>query len=275
MKNSKTVKIKYNSINLYADIYECSNKDAAVLILAPGTGSYGRYYREFCSKLQEKGFTIVALDFMGHGRSGGKRGVFTMAELIENISTAISYITDKYTGNIGLIGTSQGGEIAFYTALKDERVKSVVCHNILLSSEFSLNLKVKLLKSPICSIIPNFYFPLEKAFNWENAYKDPEFLDKKRNDPFAVWYYKFKSYRSVFTYKPEKPIDGMTTPVLIAVGEYDQLVSSKHCKKVYDRLKCPKDFYLMQDAGHQLLIDYADRFVPVVETWFKKSLKLT
>lgn len=270
--NFKSVKLKYKSIKLHADVYENSKKESPVIIVAPGTGSYGKYYSEFCEKLSNRGFTVIPFDFMGHGRSGGERGVFSMTELIENISTVISFATGEYNDKIGLLGTSQGGEVAFQAALEDKRVKSVISHNILLPSEFTINFKVKIFKLPICSLIPDFYFPLEKAFDWKNAYNDPTFLEKKRNDPYAVWHYKFQSYRSVFTYKPKKPINEMSAPLLIAVGENDQLVTSEYCKKVYDHLTGKKEFYQMANASHQLLVDYTDKFIPIVENWFRKTL---
>lgn len=272
MINCKTEKVKYKSINLHADLYENEKKDAPVLIVVHGTGSYSNYYDKFCTNLCKRGFTVIPFDLMGHGKSGGKRGVFTMKELIDNVITVISFAAEKYNDNIGVIGTSQGGEIAFHAAQQDHVAKSVVCHNILLSCEFPLNFKVRFFQSPLCAIVPDFYFPLEKAFNWKDAYNDPEFLKKKKSDPYVVWHYKFKSYRTIFTHKPNKPIDEMTTPSLIAVGEDDKLVSAKHCKKVYDRLTCQKEFHLIPNAGHQLLVDYTDKFVPIVDKWFKDTL---
>ena len=100
---------------------------------------------------------------------------------------------------------------------------------------------------------------------------NPAYLQKKFEDPLAVWYYKFKSYRTIFTHAAEHPIEAMKPPVLIAVGENDKLVPRAHCKKIYDTLTCQKEFYVMPNAGHQLLIDYFDIFTPIADVWFKKT----
>lgn len=273
----KSIKLNYRSIELHVDIYEHSNNSPPIIVV-PGTGSYGMFYSEFCVNLSNMGYNVITLDLMGHGRSGGERGVFTMDELLQNISAVISYASKAYSDKVGLIGTSQGGEVAFQAALADDRVKSVVCHNILLSHKYPINFKVKFLRSKFCSllcnIIPDFPFPLEWAFKWEDAYNSIETLKEKRNDPLAVWHYKFKSYRTIFTYNPKVPTDNMKSPVLVAVGEKDKLVPLKHCKKAYDTLTCQKELYIMPDANHQLLMDYPDKFVPVVNEWFKKTLDL-
>lgn len=275
MINIKTTKLDYKSIKLHVDIYEHSRNSSAIIIV-PGTGSYTTLYSKFCKGLSNEGFNVMPFDLMGHGRSGGERGVFTMAELLENISTVVSFALKEYSDKVGLIGTSQGGEIAFHAALADNRVKSLVCHNILLSHKFPINIKVKFLRTKVydllCKITPDFSFPLEWAFKWENAYNSAELLQEKRNDPLVVWHYKFKSYRTIFTYNPQNTIDEMKTPVLIAVGENDKLVPQEHCKKVYDTLTCQKEFYVMPGANHQLLMDYTEKFVPVVNNWFKKTL---
>ncbi len=275
MTHLNEIKLSYKSIKLHVDIYEHS-RNAPVVIVVPGTGSHAGNYAQFCETLSDKGYNVLPFDLMGHGKSGGERGVFSMYELLENISTVISYAESKYSNKIGLIGTSQGGEVALHAALHDKRINAVICHNVLLTYKFPINLKVKFIKSWICSmlcnIIPDFYFPLKLAFNWGDVYNDPTHLQRKFEDPLAVWHYKFKSYRTIFTHIPEYPIEDLQTPILIAVGENDKLVPREHCKKIYDMLTCQKEFYVMPNANHQLLIDYLDIFAPIVDVWFKKTL---
>ncbi len=276
MDNFKTAELDYKSIKLHVDIYE-HGPDAPAIIVAHGTGSYSRYYASFCRELSKKGYNVLPFDFMGHGRSGGKRGVFTMAAMLENISTVVDFAIKEYSGKVGLLGTSQGGEVAYHAALRDDRIKSLVCHNILLSQKIPIIPRVEFMQSKLCSVIcailPDFPLPMKMAFNWKKAYKKPGLLKKKRSDPLTVWKYSFKSYRSIFTYKPAKPIDSLQIPVLIAVGERDELVPKEHCEKAYNLIKSPdKEFYVMDGAAHQLLIDYPDRFVPKVDEWFKKTL---
>ncbi|MGR3319149.1 MAG: alpha/beta hydrolase [Candidatus Anammoxibacter sp.] len=276
MNNFKTTELDYKSIKLHVETYEHS-RNAPAIIVVHGTGAYSRYYAKFCRDLSDKGYNVITFDFMGHGRSGGDRGIFTMTELLENISTIISHAIDEYSGKIGLVGTSQGGEVAFYTALKDNRVKSLVCHNIFLSLKFPINFKVRFLQSKLCdilcAILPDFSLPTKVIFKWKRkGNKKPALIKRKKTDSLTVRHYSFKSYRSIFTYKPGKPVDELSIPTLIAVGERDELIPKEHCQKVYNILKNPKEFYVMPNASHQLLIDYPDLFVPKVDDWFKKTL---
>ena len=76
-------------------IYEHS-KNAPAVIVAPGTGSHAGNYSQFCETLSDRGYNVLPSDLMGHGKSGGERGVFSMHELLENVSTVVSYAESNY-----------------------------------------------------------------------------------------------------------------------------------------------------------------------------------
>ena len=129
-------------------------------------------------------------------------------------------------------------------------------------------------RSLVCSLVCSFrifIFLWKKRLIGRAHTMIQDFL-KKKNDSYAIWHYKFQSYRTIFTYKPKKAINEMLAPVLIAVGENDQLVTSEYCRKVYSHLTCKKEFCQMPNAEHQLLVDFTDRFIPVVVNWFGKTL---
>ncbi|MCH7504613.1 alpha/beta fold hydrolase [PVC group bacterium] len=266
---------KRKPFKIHIDTY-IHSQNAPNIMIIPGTGSYGWLYRYFEWKLSGLGYNVFAIDFIGHGRSEGPRGVFTMSEFLEIISMTMSMIERSYSGPIGILGTSQGGEVAFIAALEDTRIKSVVCHNVFDSTRTAPMTKQRILKipiiGPIIGFLPDMFINLRNSVNWKELYK-ADSLKRRQDDPRVVWKYSLKSYRTIFKYKPKNKIPNMTTPVMIAVGEKDNIISPKFCKNFYDYLSMEKKkFYVMPGAKHQLLIDYPDEFIPVVDEWFRQTL---
>lgn len=265
-----------NPFKIHVDTY-VTGAEAPSVILIPGTGSYAWLYRYFAWRLSEQGYNVFGIDLIGHGRSEGPRGVFKMQEFLDIITMTVDYIQENYNDRIGILGTSQGGEVAFIAALEDQRIKSVVSHNI-----FDITRKAPMRKQrlfnfpiigPLISFIPDFFINLENTVDWKQLYEEDS-LQNRIDDPNVVWKYSMSSYRSIFKYKPKNKIEEMQTPVMIAVGENDSIIPPRFCLEFFDYLKMPtKRFYVMPEAKHQLLVDYPDVFVPVVDEWFTATLR--
>jgi len=247
------------------------------IILVPGTGSYAGLYRDFSRSLAERGYNIYGIDFIGHGRSEGKRGVFTMREFLDIIRMVVDHIHANVNDRVGILGTSQGGEVAFIAALEDERIQSVVSHNVFDITRSAPMKRQRLLKipilGPVIGFIPDIFINLKKTVDWKKLYAEDS-LAIRQNDPHVVWEYSLKSYRTIFRYKPKNKISDMTTPVMIAVGEHDPIITPEFCRVFYDYIPMQKKkFYVMPGAGHQLLVDYTEEFVKIVDEWFADTLK--
>jgi len=248
----------------------------AAVLLVPGTGSHTGYYGRFAECLRQRGLHVFAVDFKGHGQSTGERGVFTMSEMVQNCSDAADFIKQRTGLKVVALGTSQGGEVAFHVLQASASVDAGISHNILLSTLFPINPKVRLLQSApvglLCKVLPFVKIPLKLAFNWKKAYLDPGFLKEKEKDPLAVWWYSLPSYRSVFTTKPVIPPAGNHKPILVACGERDEIVGAKHCLQCFTAMGGPKEFYVMAGAAHQLVIDYSEAFADVVSDFLRRHL---
>lgn len=260
---------------IHIDTY-ITSKESPNVILVPGTGSYAWLYRYFAWRLSEEGYNVFGIDFIGHGRSEGPRGVFKMKEFLEIVFMTVHYIEENYNKRIGILGTSQGGEVAFISALEDKRIKSVVSHNVFDITRSAPMRRQRLFNfpviGPIIGFIPDFFINLKKTVNWKELYEADSLKDRE-SDPRVVWKYSLSSYRSIFRYKPNHRIEDMTTPVLIAVGENDSIITPKFCLEFFDYLRMEKKkFVVIPNAKHQLLVDYPEEFVPVVVEWFSQTL---
>jgi len=256
---------------------------APAVVFVPGTSIYALAYAEFMYKLSKRGFSVIGFDPRGHGLSEGKRGSYTIPELVRDTGAVINYTREKYGRDIFLAGSSQGGIVAFYTAAGDHRLRGAVCHNVAdladpdsvrLTSNPTLSRVVKPLLGPLARLRPDFPIPislyldlsLEKTKFFGDARK---FIDQ---DPLALKSISLKAMASLANTPLPVPIEKIPTPIMVLHGEKDLIFPLDYVQKIYQRLPEPKNFYLAKDRPHLLLIDYVDDVLPAVEKWMREMM---
>jgi len=68
-----------------------SQPDDPVVVFIPGTSVYTLLYGEFMLKLSRAGFNVIGFDPRGHGMSEGKRGVYTLGELVDGARAVVDH----------------------------------------------------------------------------------------------------------------------------------------------------------------------------------------
>ena len=94
----------------------------AVLVVSHGYGEHGGAYRRFAEAVAERAdFDVVAVDFRGHGRSPGRRGVVrTYDELTDDLLQTCSNGRRIEVAGVDcfVLGHSNGGQVALRAALR-------------------------------------------------------------------------------------------------------------------------------------------------------------
>jgi alpha-beta hydrolase superfamily lysophospholipase/2-polyprenyl-3-methyl-5-hydroxy-6-metoxy-1,4-benzoquinol methylase len=263
---------------LFLKRYEHPNAEYT-LVLVHGTAGYSAAYHDFAEQFRRHfPATVWAFDLTGHGRTPGRRGVFTFEDFIEDVRAVSDYAAERTGLPVVLHGASQGGEIAFHALARCPRVAGAVCMNILLNDELQMNRAIRLMRSGVVdrlarSLGDRVRVPLRRFIDFKAAYQeDPDLLPQKLADPFYVWSYGFKSYHSVFNYKPGKPAAANTKPVLVACGENDEVVNPDHARACFERIGGPKDLFVMPGGGHQLMLFETDLYSRVVDSWIRERV---
>ncbi|XP_070542219.1 uncharacterized protein [Ptychodera flava] len=179
-----------------------------------------------------------------------------------------------------------GGEITFQALQTSDRFAGCVAMNILLPSEVNMRPIIGFFKSPVAAVIEMLgqdylQFPLKKVLDMKavTSYdKNPLPYEQRMRNPLMVWGYGFKSYRSVWTYKPKTPPSANQKPVLITCGEKDPVVPATHCERCYDLIGGPKDLYIIPGGEHQPIVTIPKHFADTIASWVqtrihKKDLK--
>lgn len=249
------------------------------LVLVHGTAGYSAAYHDFAEQFRRRfPATVWAFDLTGHGRTPGPRGVFTFEDFLEDVRAVSDHAAERTGLPVVLHGASQGGEIAFHALARCPRVAGAVCMNILLNDELQMNRSIRLMRSEAMDRLARglgdrVRVPLRRVIDFKAAYQeDPDLLPEKLADPLNVWSYGFKSYHSVFNYKPGEPSAANTTPVLVACGENDEVVDPNHVRACFERIGGPKDLFVMPGGGHQLMLFETDLYSRVVDSWIRERV---
>ncbi|NLF82358.1 MAG: alpha/beta hydrolase, partial [Candidatus Gastranaerophilales bacterium] len=99
------------------------------VVFCHGNGGNLSTYQEIFSKLKQKGFGILAIDYRGYGKSEGKP---SEKGLYEDLRAGIKYLNDvKKTpkSNIVLWGLSLGGAVVSKIASEDAGYRGVILHS--------------------------------------------------------------------------------------------------------------------------------------------------
>ena len=263
---------------LFLTRYEHPNAQYT-LVLVHGTSGYGAAYHDFAEQFRRRfPATVWAFDLTGHGRTPGPRGVFTFDDFLEDVRAVCDHAAERTGVPVVLHGASQGGEIAFHALARCPRAAGAVCMNILLNDELQMNRAIRIVRSEAVDRLARrlgdrIRVPLRRVIDFKAAYQeDPDLLPEKLTDPLNVWSYGFKSYHSVFNYKPGEPSAANTKPVLLACGEKDEIVDPDHVRACFERIGGPKDLFVMPGGGHQLMLFETDLYSRVVDSWIRERV---
>jgi hypothetical protein len=204
--------------------------------------------------------------------------------------------------HVTLIGTSQGGETAFWAS--DPRVTgqgaqaaygilypfdSVICHNVYNSAYTAPRSKMRLLRSGVMGGFASWWVSdkdsLWQATDWSDYY-DGVALFLRAADRWVRWRYEMNSYQNLLRYgiAHRKTLPHMRIPLLVAVGKNDLLYDSDHqarktIQDLFGRLKRDAMEWETMKAleyqtpqgtnGHQLLVHHTLPFMDMVDAWIR------
>ncbi|MDD3718144.1 MAG: alpha/beta fold hydrolase [Actinomycetota bacterium] len=259
-----------------------------VMVFVPGTSVYALLYTEYMYKLSKQGFNVVGFDPRGHGGSSGKRGVYTLGELVEDAMAVIDYAIATYGGRVAVSGSSQGGMVAFYCAAAEPRLKAAVCHNVIAPDEPDNERMTRwpLLFRPMMPFLaqlrPVMASPLGSLMTPVSLYLDlkaetsrliPDVGRFLKEDPLAVNAVSISALHSLASTPLARRVEEIETPVMVIHAGRDNIFPEDYVRRVYDRLTCEKEFLYLPDAPHLVITDYVDDIIPPVSSWLKRVME--
>ncbi len=266
-----------DGLKLHVDVYEY-DPEAPTIVFIPGTAIYSMCYGEMLHKLGESGFNIVGFDPRGHGRSEGIRGDYTIPELMRDTQHVITYAINRFNKQVSVMGSSQGGIVAFYLAAIDNRIQSVICQCLAdMSSPETEELarwpllirSFKSFASRAGNMIPNIQMPVESYIDLSRI--PLRHFGSIRNfvnaDPLCLKTVSMRALLSLAFEPVPKPIEEIKVPVMILLGTADSIFTVPYTQRIFDRLQCQKELVLFHGKSHAMLTEDTDEVASVVSGW--------
>ena len=263
---------------LHLDLYEVG-PDRPAIIFIPGMGCHAGIYEEFLRGVAERGFNVIGIDLPGHGRSSGRRGVFSFSSVMDAVSDVVAYAVARYGERVGLMGSSLGGTFALYAAARDTRLKAVLCHNAMDISE-DLHIATRypgLVRFLIrhlrilADIAPWLPVPLRVLVDWNHVVERKTLLRLLLRDKTMVWTYSLGSWNSFLEY-PQVEFSRIAMPAKLIVGSKDRLFPPEYCERLARRIGKDGAAFEMVEGGHMLPLENTAQTVAVAAEWFEENL---
>jgi len=229
-----------DGIDISANYYNAGFEN--VLIICPGFMMH-KDSRPFSmlSESLNKEFDIIAMDFRGHGKSGGTY-TFTSREGLD-LKAVIDYSRPRYK-SIGIIGFSLGAAVAINEVAKDKAVDRLMA--VSAPMEFGEIENKFLNKDVVSSTIKKI------ELDMLNIRLGNIFLNKS------------------------KPIDNVDkispVPILFVHGKDDTIIEPRHSVSLYEKAKEPKKLVIFEDSLHAedlFLGNHFNSFISLCTEWFK------
>ncbi len=233
--------ITSDGVKIAVNHYE--NNSESVIILAPGwfMTKDSKSFKEM-SKVFSQYCSVMAMDFRGHGKSGG---FYTFTSKEENdLKSVIEYAQKKYK-KIYLMGFSLGAAVSL-----------IVC------SELDVIEKLIVVSAPTC---------FEKIEN--KMWKKEAWIPTLQKCELKRWFSIRPSIKVSSKVKPIDIVEKVKCPTLFLAGEKDPTVCSWHTQTLFTKAVCKKKYELFENCCHaeDLFIQNRKKFIEICTEWLFQS----
>jgi alpha-beta hydrolase superfamily lysophospholipase len=235
-------------------------------------------------RLAAEGLAVAALDWPGHGRSGGRRGVLSYRAAMAAVGAAVDLAVDRWPTPVGLVGTGLGGTLALYGGIEDRRVQAVVAQGpVDLRDVVTVPTRAGLRSLPTVAARLRRRLPPGVARRTPVSARllvgrfdlagDPATAEALWRHPQAVRRYPLEPLASLLLEPADKPdVAAARAPTLLAAGDADPLQQPGGLQRVAARLACPKRTWVLPGAGPQLLVDHPEAAAPTFGAFLREHL---
>ena len=246
--------------------------DMPTVVLLCGLGFHTFEYVAFAKLLADRGINTFSFDFRGHGRSDGRRGAWTINDLVKDTQAALDTLEDRQLRRVTLFGNSLGAMVAIATAGVDDRPASVVASNAPARlGDFLLTPFRRVVFAavkPIASAVP-LRISVNHFYSYEQLIDDDAWIDAIKHDPLISDARRLTvdTYRNLLDdWDGEASIGLLRCPVLVVHGELDNLQPSNQAEMLFAAAHEPKQRLALQ-CGHLPHLERPTEVADRVAAW--------
>jgi pimeloyl-ACP methyl ester carboxylesterase len=263
---------------------------ASTVVVLPGLGASVDALRDAVPRfdpfaaLAATGVGVLAVDWPGHGRSGGERGHLTYRAAMDTVAAAVDVARDRARGDVVLVGLGFGGTLACYAALEDDRVAAVVSQGLcdLRDIRPLLGRWSQRAVLPIAALLHRHLpfratrrirVPLRLLTAASDRAFDPDLARRLERHPQWVGSSDLAALASLLLTPEDKPaLSAMRTPTLVVVGARDHVLPAAAAHAAASQLAGPHRVWVLPAAGHQLLLEHPGAVLDEVTAFLTETL---
>ena len=264
--------IASGSSKIVLSLWEPQKPEAAIVFI-PATMLHSLCYEPLLRGFAERGYAVVGLHPIGHGKSPRVAMRYSLKDFIQNARDAVSFALNKFQLPVLAMGTSQGGIVAAGLAAEDDRLTAVFSNTIMLS-ELPDTILITRLPAPLryiynvwtqtlrfaAFLLPDLTVPINSYLDLTRLNMNDEYFRMIYNDPLCLKRYPLCFLSSLLNTRFPGITDGsIRCPVYVMADEGDMLFVKEYNLKVFELLRAPyKEMILFQTGGHMLMLTNQD-----------------
>lgn len=239
------------------------------------------------ARLSGEGCHVLALDWPGHGRSGGRRGHLPYRLAMDAVAAAVDVATERWGSSVALFGAGLGGILAVYAAIEDRRVSAVVSTSVLDLRDVAPTLRRTRRGASLPMVagaawaVPErvscrVRVPWSAVLSGRDLSPDPVRRRLLLRHPQAVRYATLAGLASTFATPQDKPdIHALPVPLLAVVGSQDRVVPEPAVRAFVGALGANARTWVLSGAGHDLLVGHSRALIPGVAEFVRDRARST
>lgn len=249
----------YDGHNIFTCEWKTDLPIKGVVCLVHGQGEHCGRFKHVTSALNLSGYSVVAFDLRGHGKSSGKRGhIRGYDKFLDDIDMIIDKSKELYPNKpCFLYGHSLGGNLVLNYALRRKQKLSGV---ISTSPWLTLSFKPAAIKVWLAIILDKIFpsFSQSSGLEKEALSHDAKIIEAYTSDPLVHSIVSARLFLSV--YKSGiwaiEHANEFSVPLLLMHGSEDRITSSAASSEFAEQIKENCTFKLWEGLFHELHNEY-------------------
>jgi len=243
----------------------------AVIVFTPATMVHPLMYEPLLSGFAERGFAVVGVHPVGHGKSPRDVARYTIKDIVQNGRDAVTFALERYSLPVILMGASQGGLVTAAIAAEDERVAAAFPNNVILVelpdsaglSHFPkwmwfMHRPIKVLFKFFAFLFPDLQIPVRFYLNYKRVCPNRAFWNMAQEDSLCLRQYSLHFLSSLFTTDFPGLTDGsIRCPLYLVTDSGDGLFTQPYVAKVFEHLQAPhKEMIPFHFNDHMFMVNH-------------------
>jgi alpha/beta superfamily hydrolase len=238
--------VRCGTANLYAQLYIPETVPAPAILICHGMNARGsqglRIYARLAETACKNGFVCLVFDFRGVGQSTGSFD-YGIGEQ-EDVKCALGYLASRSEvspNSIFVVGHSLGGAVSLYALQHEERVKGLVLWSTPKNHNYNVKKWIRRTHGTLGLYSFLILSRLDRFFNVRRLFKLEVYGVKMR--PRFV-------REKLMRLNECEAASKLNLPLLIVIGEKDNIVGVDEAQAVFDSAKKPKTLLVIEGADH-------------------------